>query len=73
MDKVCPSVFAKYIKILQGNNVHIDKKIIRLDTNGNYPMYNYQTFTMKDNFNTFVGILLNNAMSIKYVYEQNTD
>ena len=72
MDEVCPSIFAKYIKILQGNNVHFDNKIF-LDTNRNYPMYNYQTFTMKDNFNTFVVILLNNAMSIKYVYEQNTD
>ena len=73
MDKVSPSVFVKYIKILQVNNVQFYKKNIRLDTNWNYPVYNYQTFTMKDNFNIFVGILLNNAMSIKYVYEQNTE
>ena len=72
MDEVYPSIFAECTKILQGNNVHFDNKIL-LDTNGNYPMYNCQTFTTKDNFNTFGGILLNSAMSIKYVYEQNTE
>ena len=63
----CSCTFAEYIEVLQDSNVGFDYQLIS-DTKGGDTIYNWQTSTMKDNFDTYGGILSINTITIQYVY-----